>query len=82
MAHKWLKEMDWSKSAARLSSWGVWWKSHQSQDLPLEIPTEHTKWFLSNESDAAVAQGPREAAVLPYLESIKTQWDKGLGGLN
>lgn len=45
MTHKWLKEMDWSKNEARPSSWGVQWKdkSQQSKDVPVEIPTGHTK---------------------------------------
>lgn len=65
-------------------SWGPQWKekSQQSQVVPREIPAGHTENFLSDESDAALAQGPRRAVASPSLESFRIQWDIALRDLN
>lgn len=65
-------------------SWGPQWKdkSQQSQVAPGEIPAGHTENFLSDESDAALPQGPRRAVASPSLESFTIQWDIALRDLN
>lgn len=56
-------------------------KSQQSWLVPREIPAGHTENFLSDTSNAALAQGPEKAVESPSWESFGIQRDINLKDL-